>query len=128
MRYRRIWICVMLLPLALLYGIIRYGLYALHSMQDWPNVLAAFVLVVLAVALLRGRIYLALTAVFGYGAGFGLGLLFGRSGVDAGGGAINSLWLVWTVCLLVFAGIGVLAEVLVTQIKKKKVPRGRRYR
>lgn len=117
---RRVWVCVMVLPLALFYGLIRYGLFALHGMRDWTNILAAFVLIVLSVALLRGRVYLAVAAVLGYGGGFGFGLLFGRNGVDPGGGTTSSLWVVWTVCLVAFVLMGVLVEVLASRKRNRK--------
>ncbi len=52
------------------YGLIRYGLFFIHGMKEWPNLLAGAGLIVLAAAVLTGGRRTAWMAALGYAAGF----------------------------------------------------------
>ena len=98
------------LPFAALlagYGLIRYGLFFIHGMKAWPNLLAGAGLIVLAAAVLTGGRRTAWMAALGYAAGFLPGVLFGADGTDPGGGGTNNLWIIWTAAygLFILGGI-----------------------
>lgn len=100
--------CLWMMPaLGVFFGLIRYGLYDLHGMKQWPVELAVFTLVVLVVALLANKPRLSGCACGGYLLGFGIGALFQSRGLDAGGGSTNNLWILWAVSLLVCILLGV---------------------
>lgn len=95
--------------LAVLYWVVRYPLFALHGMKEWPLDLFVFGVVIIAVSglLLCGKVLPVCTAA-GYGAGFGLGVIFQFDY----GHSQNSLWIIWTGVYLVLILAGVMAEFL----------------
>lgn len=89
------------------YLAVRFPLFSLHRMKDWPLFLLLFGVIIVAISGLAfgGRLLPALTAV-GYMAGFIAGFLFqfdyGRE--------LNSMWVIWTCVYLTVIFIGVIAE------------------
>ena len=47
---------------------------------------------------------------FAYIVGFVVGVIFETDGIDAGGGATNNLWIIWTVVFICFIVVGVISE------------------
>ena len=92
--------------------LVRYVLFELHGMKDWPELLAVVSLVILVLALAKKKTWIALTTGFGYPVSFGLGLLFVRDGTNPGGGRKNNRWFLWTICLLIFIFAGVVAQIV----------------
>ncbi len=98
---------VSLLALTAEYLILRYPLFKLHGMMDWPWILFLTGIVVIAVSgLVKGKKALPVLTAAGYIVGFFLGYLFqfdyGRE--------LNSLWIIWTVCY----AAAILAGVFIT--------------
>ena len=85
---------------------IRYVLFDLHGMKQWPLVLGVFSLIVLVIAYLGKAREGLLGAGIGYPCGFFIGWLLCSDGVDPGGGRTNNLWIIWTVSLVVMIVLG----------------------
>lgn len=109
---------------AISFILIRWPLFFLHGMKEWPVVLCCVSLLAAAVwACLGARVPAWLSAA-GYPLGFIAGQLFGRAGTDPGGGSTHSGWLVWTLVLLLALAGGVLwfvAARKLSGLKKNKV-------
>lgn len=102
MQQIRISIISMIL-LAVFYYCIRFPLFALHGMKDWPKLLGICgACVILADAVFSGGTILSLSAAFGYPAGFLAGMLLGRSY----GTGRSSMWIVWAAVYLAVIIIG----------------------
>ena len=79
---------------------IRYLLFDLHGMKQWPLVLGILSLIVLAAAYLARAGWVLLGAGAGYPCGFLIGWLLCSESVDPGGGRTSNLWIIWTASLL----------------------------
>lgn len=99
---------VPLLVLGAAFYLFRYPLFFLHGMRQWPLVLAVAAIAISCVSTLLDRTIVSVFTAIGYGAGFGMGLLFHSRGVDAGGGSTDNLWLIWTAVMACFIVTGVL--------------------
>lgn len=102
MKQIRISIISMIL-LTVFYYCIRFPLFALHGMKDWPLVLEICgICTIFADTFFSHGTVLSLSAAFGYPAGFLAGLLLGR---DYGRG-LSSTWIIWTAVYLAVIIIG----------------------
>ena len=84
------------------YLLIRHALLDLHKMKDWPTVLFVSCFVVIAICFFIKKTIAPLITSISYVIGFALGYIFQSSGVDAGGGTTNNLWIIWTITIFVF--------------------------
>lgn len=100
----------MTLVLGISYWLIRCVFFDLHGMKDWPDFLAVLTLLVLAAALIKRKTWLSLAAGFGYPCGFITGFLFNQEGLDPGGGRTSNMWIIWTVCWIIFIIAGIVIE------------------
>lgn len=90
------------------YLVLRYPLFFLHGMKDWPLVLfAAGAVVILFSSFSFGCKMLPFFTVFGYMIGFILGYIFQMSS-NAG---LNNLWVIWTCAALGSVLLGAAAEI-----------------
>ena len=82
------------------YLLIRFPLFNMHGMKEWPNMLAILSIgtIVLASIFKKRKIFIGV--IVGYLGGFALAMLFNRSGFDQGGGTTNNAWIIWTVFLI----------------------------
>lgn len=96
---------------------IRYILFPMHGMREWPVILFAVGAAVIIAAFLAKAKYVPAAASIAYTLAFLIGVLFQTDGVDPGGGRTNNLWIVWTVVFIGMIFISVCFELL---IKKKK--------
>ena len=92
------------------YLLIRYALLDLHSMKDWPTVLFVSCFVVIAICFFTKKTIASFITSISYVIGFALGYIFQSSGVDAGGGTTNNLWIIWTITIFVFVFIAIITE------------------
>lgn len=99
------------------YLLVRFVLFDLHGMKEWPNYLAILSIsfVVGASILKKKKVFVGV--VFGYLVGFAFALIFSKSGVDAGGGASNNAWLLWSIFLL----LSTFVSLIVSYKKKPKI-------
>ena len=101
---------VSLLVLTAEYFIIRYPLFKLHGMKEWPLCLFMAGAVVISVSgLVKTDRILPVCTALGYSAGFILGYLFQ---FDYGRG-LNSMWIIWTFCFAAAAAAGFMAGMFV---------------
>jgi len=101
-----------LLVLAAAYCLLRYPLFYLHGMRQWPLALFVCALAVSCVAARFNCAAVSMLAAIGYVAGFGAGLLFRSYGTDAGGGSTDNLWLIWAAVMACFIVAGVLVSAI----------------
>ena len=114
-RQEVIWGIGSFICLDLLYLLCRYILFDLHGMKQWPDLLAAAGIIVLAAALIKHCKALILCTNAGYIAGFLAGICFRSYGTDAGGGRTSNTWMIW---ILVYAGFMVLG-LLIDLVRKR---------
>ena len=101
-----------LVALAAAYLLVRYPLFRLHGMKEWPLILLAagvVVLVVFAVSR-KGRIVLISTPG-GYAAGFLIGCLAGGAYGPPEAG-LNSRRIVWTAVFAACVLVGLAADLI----------------
>ena len=90
--------------------LIRYPLFSLHGMKDWPFfLLAVSILGTILSFVLKTKITPLLIS-FSYIAGFFIAYIFQKDGTDPGGGRTNNLWLIWTFVILLTFTVSVTAE------------------
>lgn len=100
------------------YLLIRYVLFDLHSMKDWPTVLFVSCFVLIAICFFIKKTIAPHIISISYVIGFVLGYIFQSSEIDAGGGSTNNLWLIWTITIFVFIFIAIITELFA--LKKTK--------
>ena len=119
---KRIIGIVSLLVLTGSYLLVRYPLFELHGMKDWPLVLltAGSIAVVIAGIILGKRVVPVFTAV-GYILGFFGGFLFQSDRYDANSKTYsNDMWAIWTVSFLALITAGIIVEIINGAMNKKK--------
>ena len=104
-RNGKIWL-ISTVILLLSYAVCRYALFEMHGMKQWPLILLIVGGVIFAVSVLARSKYIPLFVSLGYPVAFAVGAVFQRDSVDPGGGATNSLWLIWAVAYLCIIAVG----------------------
>lgn len=94
------------------YLLIRYALFDLHKMKDWPTVLFIGCFVVLVICFFLKIKITSLIVSMSYIIGFVIGYLFQTNGFDTGGGGTNNLWLIWTITILIFIFLSMALELI----------------
>lgn len=98
---------ISLISLTCMYLIIRYPLFSLHGMKDWPFILFCANAVIIANA---SRIFhkqkLPIFVTSAYAISFVIGYLFQ---FDYGHG-LNSMWIIWTISNFIIIIIGCIYE------------------
>lgn len=103
-----------LLGLAGAYLTLRYPLFFLHNMKDWPFVLFAVGAVIIIISgLVFGKKILPVLTVSGYIVGFILGCKFQS---DYGIG-LNNRWIIWTMVYLGAVLAGAALEMFCRRLK-----------
>lgn len=92
------------------YLVCRFGLFSLHGMKDWPNILFAVGMVMLLISLAPGMHFLGIGTAVGYLLGFLIGFVFQSDGFDPGGGRTNNLWKIWMFGYLTVLLIGLMID------------------
>ena len=104
------------LILTLFYLIIRYPLFALHGMKQWPLVLYLIGIVLTVVpGLLAGRHTLPVIACLSYVSGFFAAYL---TQSDYGEG-LNNLWIIWTFVFLGASLAGVVLDIAAARVSRR---------
>lgn len=110
-----------LLCLGLSYLLCRFVFFGvIHKMKDWPDLLACFGLLILLISYALRLRWTARFATFGYMIGFVVGAVFQTDGIDPGGGAANSLWLLWTSMYLLCMMTGLITDGVIKRRCSKK--------
>lgn len=87
--------------LAIGFILIRYPLFKLHGMIQWPLTLAVICLAVIIVSFVAKAAITPLSTSASYIIGFFIAYIFQSNGTDPGGGRTNNLWIIWTVIIAV---------------------------
>lgn len=112
---KMVWLVGAWLLLLTGFVVCRYFLFDLHGMKDWPFALFVFGMGVVLLQVVFNAKKAAVFSGAGYSVSFVIGILFNSDGVDAGGGATNNLWKVWTVSFLVIIVSGIAWDRLVNK-------------
>ena len=110
-RNRRAICIISLLVLCAGFVLIRFAMFDIHGMKQWPLVLFVGGLVVIGVSYFAG-------AAVSYIMGFTIGKIFQQDGTDPGGGSTNNLWIIWTVIFVCFTLASILTELLAVRKKR----------
>ena len=81
--------------------LIRYPLFKLHGMIQWPLTLAVICLAVIIVSFVAEAAITPLSTSASYIVGFLIACIAQSDGTDPGGGRTNNLWIIWTVIIAV---------------------------
>ena len=103
---------VSLLILVFSFTVARYAVFGIHGMKQLPLVLCLLIAVELIVLCFTKVKIVPLISAISYPLGFAIGCLFQISGLDAGGGATNNLWIIWIGTIFVMNIIAVFAELI----------------
>ena len=98
---------ISLISLISMYLIIRYPLFSLHGMKDWPFILFcanAVIIVIASMVFYKQKLPIFVTSA--YAISFVIGYLFQ---FDYGHG-LNSMWIIWTVNNFIIIIIGFIYE------------------
>ncbi len=81
--------------------LIRYHLFELHGMIQWPLIMMFICLTMIIFSFAAKAVITPLSASVSYIAGFFIAYLFQSDGTDPGGGRTNNLWIIWTMAIIV---------------------------
>ena len=99
------------------YLVIRYLLFGLHGMKDFPLLLCAVgVFLIFLTGLVRKSKVLPPIIALGYILGFAAGALFGY---DYGEG-LNNLWIIWLWCFVTIVLVGVVGDLFLQKRSQQK--------
>lgn len=106
-----------LIVLAGSYLVVRYLLFGLHGMKEFPLLLFAVgVFLIFLTGLVRKNKVLPPIIAFGYIMGFAAGALFGY---DYGEG-LNNLWIIWLWCFVTIVLVGVVGNLFLQKRAQQK--------
>ena len=103
--------------LAIGFVLIRYLLFGLHGMRQWPLILMLLCLVVIAVSFVVRAKITSVACSISYIIGFFLAGFFRTNGTDNGDGKINNLWIIWTIIIIVSVIVSAIIECLMSQTR-----------
>lgn len=99
------------------YLVVRYPLFGLHGMKEFPLLLCAVGLVLIFLTgLVRKNKVLPPIIALGYILGFAAGALFGY---DYGEG-LNNLWIIWLWCFVSIVVVGVVGNLFLQKRSQEK--------
>ena len=107
----RVKALISLLVLEFAYLIIRYPLFDLHGMIQWPLYLNIAGAAIIVVSIMVGKNITPAFTASGYILGFALGYLFEISSNSNANQATSNLWQIWLLVFVVAIFIGVNIEV-----------------
>ena len=88
----------------------RYVFFDVHGMKQLPASLFGVGIVFLAISFFLRCKMAPIIIALAYLIGFVAGVVFGMDGIDAGGGATNNLWIIWTTVFICFSVICIITE------------------
>ena len=97
--------------------LIRFLLFELHGMKQWPFILMLLCLVVIVISIMLKAKMASIVSSVSYIIGFFIGYFFQKNGIDNGGGTTNNLWIIWTVIII----LTVLVSGIMEYIMSKKI-------
>lgn len=96
--------------------IIRYVMFDIHGMKQFPLILFLCVFIVIIVsALIKSKITPYILSI-SYSIGFIIGLIFQKNGNDLGGGLENNLWIIWVSSIFIILIISIILESIIKKI------------
>lgn len=113
-------LCVSLLALAVGFIVIRFALFGLHGMKQWPMLLFCAAAVVCAAGALVKAYFTACITSAGYIVGFAVALSLAKTTVDPVMGAVNNLWFIWLIVLLICIIMGIATDIYISLNRKKR--------
>ena len=99
--------------------IIRYVLFDIHGMKQFPLLLFLFVFIAIIVSALTKVKIIPYIISISYPIGFIIGLIFQKNGTDFGGGITNNLWIIWASSIVVIVIISIIIEFIIKKNSDK---------
>lgn len=97
--------------------LIRYILFELHGMKQWPLLLMLLCLVVITVSFAVKAKITPVASSISYTIVFFLAWIFQTNGADSGDGRTNNLWIIWTIFIIVSVIVSAIIERLLSQTR-----------
>ena len=116
---KRIIGIVALIVLFVEYLLLRYPLFYLHRMKEWPLDLVAAALVISGIAVWVRNSTVPVCTAIGYAVGFLAGYFFQTTDSIKG---TNNLWIVWTITMIGFILLGVILNMIIAKHRKGETP------
>ena len=106
------WILYLVSVGALVIGfaLIRFLLFGLHGMKQWPLILMLLCLAVIIISFTVKAKTTSIATAVSYIIGFFLACILQTNGVDPGGGRTNNLWVIWTIIIIVAVTVSGIVE------------------
>ncbi len=99
------------------YLVVRYLLFGLHGMKEFPLVLwVVGVFLIILTGLVKKNKVIPPIIALGYIIGFAVGALFGY---DYGEG-LNNLWIIWLWCFVTIVLVGVIGNLFLQKRSQQK--------
>ena len=98
----------------------RFMLLPAHSMKDVPDMLALIGAIIIIFSIIKNHNSTARMASLGYVVSFLIALLLQKKGTDPGGGATNTMWIVWIVSYALLIAYGIFIDIKISKQKKNK--------
>ena len=86
--------------LAIGFSMIRFPLFQLHGMKQWPFILMLLCLAVIIISFILKTKITSLACSVSYIIAFFFAYIFQTDGIDASGGKTNNLWIIWTIIVI----------------------------
>ena len=97
--------------------LIRFLLFELHGMKQWPFILMLLCLVAIVISIMLKAKMTSIVSSISYIIGFFIAYSFQKNGIDNGGGTTNNLWIIWNVIII----LTVLVSGIMEYIMSKKI-------
>ena len=101
--------------LAIGFVVIRFPLFQLHGMKQWPFVLMLLCLTVIIISFMLKTKITSIACSFSYIIGFFIAYIFQTDGIDIGGGKTNNLWIIWTVIVIMTIAVFGITEYIMSR-------------
>ena len=93
--------------------IIRYVLFDIHGMKQFPLLLFLCVFIAIIVSALTKAKIMPYIISISYPIGFIIGLIFQKNGTDFGGGPTNNLWIIWASSIVITTINSIIIEFII---------------
>lgn len=93
--------------------IVRYILFDIHGMKQFPFILFLCVFIAIIVSALTKVKIIPYIISTSYPIGFIIGFIFQKNGTDFGGGLTNNLWIIWASSIVVIVIISIIIELII---------------
>ena len=109
---------IVLLSLGILtisFVVIRFPLFHLHGMKQWPFILVILCLAVVLISFMLKTKITSIACCISYIIGFFFAYIFQTDGTDIGGSKTNNLWIIWTVIIIMTVAVSGIIDCIMSR-------------